>query len=267
MARNSKVLVSTKETKEDVVILMKNSGYTATPAKLPEPSKLVAMDAEAADRNIKLIGTSGKKLKELVHATACGILLHYVATGDYTRLIRLYAAVQESMGAQMAGKLATWVETYSTVKTNDKTGSAFAFIDSVKGMGMNAKKFDVSALDPEGKPVGAAHVPFWNVKSPEGPATKYNALELFSKLFERLQSLLKANVEKKAKHGVTPDIIEDFKAFLLEHSITFDKEGKPQLPAPKVTRAIATRKTAVAKTTRKPRAKKIPAEAQDGAVH
>ena len=238
----------------------KSTGFKSASLKLPEPKVLKALTTTEADKNIRLIQTSGKKTQLLIHTTACGILMHYVNTGDYTPLIRLTEATREALGTAMMGRLIDWVEKYSTVKWNDKNKHYF---DSVRGMGMEAKSFTLSQMNEKGEPVGAAHESFFTVEGPRGTPTTYNAFELLGKLFERLQNLMKANEEDKRRHVVGPSIIQDFKEFLEKHGLSFDdegklvknKEGKILLPKPEP--KVPAKKTTLIKAERPRKARAV----------
>lgn len=280
--RKSSSKVVTGEIIESLKPMMQEMGnisYT-----IPSPDKIRELSSDEADKNIATIRSSGMKVKMLAHTTACGILKHYENTGDYSRLIRLHVAVAETFGSAMATKLAAWVSTYSTVKWNVKgvedskgVNQGGNYFDSVKGDGMEAKKFHISFINSEtNKQDGGAHIPFWNITTSSSGGKLYYEMNLLGDLFARISSLLNAKEKDGVKHTVSHKLLEDFKVFLEEHGFKFTKEGKPLVPQAKELpyykeekKTAVIKGKAVKKTPRAPRKRKEePAATEEApAVH
>lgn len=138
-------------------------------------SDMKPIDSATADKNIATIRMTGNKTRRLAHVTAVGILLHYATNGDWSKLTKLDSAIGESISRQMQRGFRQWVARFSTVQwreTKDSKGKlTFAgYVDSVKGEGMEAKRFNLTGdksidekdadkrLDRE----GALNNPFWS---------------------------------------------------------------------------------------------------------
>lgn len=237
--RKSSSKVVTGEIVESLKLMTKEMGNTEF--TIPSPDKIRELSSEEADKNIGIIRKTGMKTKVLAHTTACGILKHYENTGDYSRLIRLHVAVAEAFGSGMANRLAAWVSLYSTVKwdavgVKDAKGNSQGgnYKDSVKGEGMEAKKFHISYINPKtNKQDGGAHIPFWTVTTEGGGGKLYYEMNLIGDLFARLSNLMNAREKEGVKHTVSHKLLDDFRKFLEDHGFTFTKEGKPLVPQPK----------------------------------
>lgn len=107
------------------------------------------IDSATADANIISIQKSGNATRRLAHVTACGILLHYATNGDWSKLTKLDSAIGDGISRQMQRGFRQWVARFSTVQwreTKDSKGKVtFAgYVDSVKGEGMEAKRFNLT---------------------------------------------------------------------------------------------------------------------------
>lgn len=225
------VKTSTKVVEAEVMVPLSKSGWNNASLALPPVEKLSALSSQEVESRLKTIQKSGKAVKMLVHTTACGILMRYVDHGDYSQMIKLHAATKEALGTGAANKLAQWVSTNSTVKWNDKETW---YYDSVKGDGKDAKKFHLSLIDTEtNKNIGAAFRPFWDMPAQDN-VVEYNMFKMMVDFFERLQRSFKAIEDKKAKGIASQSLVDDFKVFLEEHSISFTEEGKPVVPTKEV---------------------------------
>lgn len=69
----------------------------------------VALDAKAADKAIKSIATRGKALKKYSHEVAVGLLMHYVAHGDYSKMLPMADAVKVAFTGNARTAFIEWV--------------------------------------------------------------------------------------------------------------------------------------------------------------
>jgi hypothetical protein len=74
-----------------------------------------------ADKAIVQIRKSGSALKTMAHKAACGIMLHYVEHGDYTKIDGLLSAVMVGMSKRLANGLTEWVQAFSSLQYDEKT--------------------------------------------------------------------------------------------------------------------------------------------------
>lgn len=170
--QNVKMATKTKPYVNELGILDKLAPQATADFKA---SDMKPIDSATADKNIATIRMTGNKTRRLAHVTAVGILLHYATNGDWSKLTKLDSAIGESISRQMQRGFRQWVARFSTVQwreTKDSKGKlTFAgYVDSVKGEGMEAKRFNLTGdksidekdadkrLDRE----GALNNPFWS---------------------------------------------------------------------------------------------------------
>lgn len=184
-------------------------------------SDMKPIDSATADANIKTIHKSGNSTRRLAHVTACGILMHYATNGDWSKLTKLDSAIGEAFSRQMQRGFRQWVARFSTVQwreTKDSKGKVtFAgYVDSVKGEGMEAKRFNLTGdktidekdsdrrIDRE----GALNNPFYsrNFGDTEPRDHVFDAVAEIKRLLARLEKemalkreLLKAKKTRQAR--------------------------------------------------------------------
>jgi hypothetical protein len=154
-----------------------------------------AMNNADADKAINQIRKSGSALKTMAHKAACGILLHYVQHGDYTKLEGLLSAVMAGMSRRMANGLVDWVKAFSSLTYN---------VDTLKFQhpkGAN-RYFHLTgdATAKEGTPhsKGALNLPFYGTGYGDAPEPhKFNAEDYIAEAIQRIVKKLEAEFAKK----------------------------------------------------------------------
>lgn len=174
-----------------------------TPAKTIafKPSEMVAMDSATASRNILQLRSIGSKAKALAHKTACGILLHYVATGDWSKMTALHEVIGEVYGGAKQRAFRDWVGCFSTVKYDDKKKT---FFDSVKGQGADAKRFTLAAIDgatadSDTSDKGALNQPFYSGAFGDQPDHVFDFESYMAGVVKRLTREMELRAELIAK--------------------------------------------------------------------
>lgn len=174
-------------------------------------SEMKPLDSKSADANIRLLRSTGAKAKRLAHSTACGILLHYVATGDWSKLTMLDMAIGEVFGGAKQRAFRDWVGTFSTVEFDPKTrrvdGKLGSFRDTVKGQGADAKRFTLLAIegatkDSPVKDQGALNHAFYSGSFGDQPDHTFDFEKAFAAFAQRIQRELNLRnelIEKKQK--------------------------------------------------------------------
>lgn len=216
MARNTKT-VSAKSNGS------KSAGKSNTPAVQVidtkggfEPSKAIdfqniksfkAIGPAEADKLLSGIRGRGRAIKIELFKIACGVLMHYETTGDWSRLYNIRRTVREVLGQSVANAFVDWVAKYSTVGNNGKSSDDdFRFIDTVKGEGMGAKRFNLSVIDNDtGQEVGAMHEPFWNMERVAGPKSAVDFAKLMTDFIARAERLLNERTGVDAKGNPVKD--------------------------------------------------------------
>lgn len=168
-----------------------------------------ALNNADADKAIAAIVRSGVGLKKQAHVTACGILLHYVQHGDYTKLDKLHDAISVSMSRAMANGFRLWVVEFSSL-TYDKDAKRFRHARGAE------KTFQLTG-DPTADADshafnGAMNSPFYSGDFGDKVPPAYDFDAAFAKFMETAQRHLKAAEEatkasEKRRHKVTPDQI------------------------------------------------------------
>lgn len=88
-------------------------GYQAMGAIAFNLKSIKPLDSQAADLAIAKLAKAGMSVRKIAHETACGIILHWQAHGDYTKLTKLFFTVEEVMSKAMARGLAEWAKEFS----------------------------------------------------------------------------------------------------------------------------------------------------------
>lgn len=159
-----------------------------------DTQKMKALSNADADKAIAQIASSGKSLKRLAHTTACGIMLHYVEHGDFTKIHRLLAVVQNAMSRRMATGLVQWVEHFSSLKY-DKDAKVFRHTAKADRLfNLNGDK----DADPESdKAKGAGNIAFWSGNFGDQPPHVFDAEAYIATSIKRMVETLEREMKRK----------------------------------------------------------------------
>lgn len=170
-------------------------------AKVFVLADMKAMNNADADKAIVQIRKSGSALKTMAHKAACGILLHYVEHGDYTKLEGLLSAVMVGMSRRMANGLTDWVKAFSSLTYNTETMK----FQHPKGA---SRYFHLTgdATAKEGTPhsKGALNIPFYGTGYGDAPEPhKFDADKYLEEAIQRIVKKLEAEFAKKNDEKTT----------------------------------------------------------------
>lgn len=173
-------------------------------------SSMKALDNGAVDSNIEKLYGFGKSARSIAHVTACGILLHYVETGDYTKLIPLRMAIAKVFSNSMAARFSEWVMKYSSLKWRDpvpaKDGkkAVEGTFYHVKGGNKLFNLEDTSTPDGVGGAIqhaGAINKPFYSFdRVSDGNVAEFDFQKFMEDVAKRLHRELKRKADATAKH-------------------------------------------------------------------
>jgi len=167
------------------------------------------LDSDAAQANIEKLLSVGKNARVIAHVTACGILLHYVETGDYTKLIPLRNAIAKVFSNSLAARFSEWVMKYSSLKWRDATGTGKdkkeGHFFHVKGSDKRFDLEDTSKPDGVGGAIvvkGAINKPFYSFdRVSDGKVHTFD----FKKFMEDATKRLHAELERRTKAAEAGD--------------------------------------------------------------
>jgi len=195
----------------------KVAAATETSSALADPmahtfarKDFAGLDSDAAQQNIEKLLSVGKNARVIAHVTACGILLHYVETGDYTKLIPLRNAIAKVFSNSMAARLTEWVMKYSSLKWREpSTGKDGKKVDGnfyhVKGSDKLFTLEDTSKPDGLGGAIivkGAINKPFYSFDRVSD--LKVHTFD-FKKFMEDATKRLHAELDKRSKAAEAGD--------------------------------------------------------------
>lgn len=164
-------------------------------AKVFVLADMKAMNNADADKAIVQIRKSGSALKTMAHKAACGILLHYVQHGDYTKLEGLLSAVMVGMSRRMANGLVDWVKAFSSLTYNADTMK----FQHPKG----AERYfhltgDAKAKEGTPHANGALNIPFYGTGFGDAPEPhKFDAEAYIAEALNRIMKKLDAEFARK----------------------------------------------------------------------
>jgi len=170
---------------------------------------IAGLDSDAAQANIEKLLSVGKNARVIAHVTACGILLHYQETGDYTKLIPLRNAIAKVFSNSLAARFSEWVMKYSSLKWRDATGTGKdkkeGHFFHVKGSDKRFDLEDTSKPDGAGGAIvvkGAINKPFYSFdRVSDGKVHTFD----FKKFMEDATKRLHAELERRTKAAEAGD--------------------------------------------------------------
>lgn len=211
---------------------VQTKGIDNVPAVKAETFNYREIPNIAADKAIKEIRTKGKSLRKLAHETACGIAIHFVIHGDYTKMQSLRDAISEGIGKNMANAFADWTEKFTTCHFSK--GKLSKQSSDMKNLfcGMGKDDFDAEKIATFVSPDGNKFRPFYDMeKVPSAPKAIDFAERLEAFLKEGIRLLSEKTDGKeitapdgkketvKIAHKIDKKTVADLKAFAATHGV------------------------------------------------
>lgn len=156
-----------------------------------------AINNSDADKAIASIRKSGMALKRQAHITACGIMLHYVEHGDYTKLDLLHDAIREAMSKAMAKGFRDWVIEFSSLTWNDDEKRFRHTRGAEKTFQLHG---DANAPDESNANKGAMNIPFYSGSFGDKEHV-WDFDTAFAKFIETARREMKRKTEASAKEA------------------------------------------------------------------
>lgn len=204
-----------------------------------------ALDDAKVQANINKLYAAGKNARIIAHITACGILLHYVETGDYTKLIALRDAIGAAMSKSLSARFVEWVVKYSSLKwrpdegtgKDKKPGGFYHVKNSDKVFHLE----DTSKPDDKGGAVvikGAINKPFYSFdRETDAKPHAYDFQTAMADFVKRLHAEL-ALKERATAAGntdvevkLTPEQVEAVDKFAVQFGVLVQKPATATAPA------------------------------------